>query len=497
MSALFSYLLPFLCLLPEARIPAGSHLQIRLQNPVASWSSRVGTPISAVLIAPVIVDGQVVLPAGSQLTGHVGSVTRVGLGIRHERASITLDFSNLTIANRWTVPLDARVISVDNARERVLSEGVIQGVRATSSISYRVSGYLKLMLMWSLHAELAEWAVKSLVVQLPEPEIYFPTGTELTLNVAKALTVPGAARESGDAESLAGTDLAELQVLIAAMPTRTSDPASSRPSDLTNVLLAGSGSEITAAFRRAGWTLAQPLSIRTRIRYIRAAAEVHGYAAPMSSLLLNGVEADMCWQKGLNDVSKRHHIRLWKQPGLWKGKQLWLAAATHDVDFAYLRPGRTFSHRIDPAIDDEREKVAYDLAFTSCATPIRWIERSQLSGTARSGTGTAIFTDGRIAVIRINQCSTRPSFADESEPSQQFPRGGPWQRFLRREILVARNDFLRSNPYWRVGEAARWMLARVHERNQTIRAALIVDTSAASNLSARRKALRSALSSLQ
>jgi len=31
---------------------------------------------------------------------------------------------------------------------------------------------------------------------------------------------------------------------------------------------------------------------------------------PMTHLLLNDEEADMSWQKGLNDMSKRHHVRI-------------------------------------------------------------------------------------------------------------------------------------------------------------------------------------------
>ena len=51
----------------------------------------------------------------------------------------------------------------------------------------------------------------------------------------------------------------------------------------------------------------------------------------MTALLLGGAEADMSWQKGLNDVAKRHHIRIWKQPGLWNGQEVWMAAAPVDM----------------------------------------------------------------------------------------------------------------------------------------------------------------------
>ncbi len=63
---------------------------------------------------------------------------------------------------------------VDNGRERVTRDGRIQGVRSTGSLCYRVSGYVRTALQWEIHAELAEWAIRSLVMELPEPEIYYP-----------------------------------------------------------------------------------------------------------------------------------------------------------------------------------------------------------------------------------------------------------------------------------------------------------------------------------
>ena len=444
-------------------VPAGTELRIRMNTPVASWSSSVDTPISAVLIAPVSVDGREALHAGCLLSGRIKSVKRVGYGILHERASMDLEFTSITLPDGATKEMEARVAQVDNGRERVNHAGLIEGIRATSSISYRVSGYIKMALLWHFHAQIAAWAIKSLVVQLPEPEIYYPAGTELTLEVTSDMVLPASPERAEPAEKLASSELTELESLAAAMPVRTIDPESDRLSDPTNILLVGSESQITAAFRAAGWNSARPLSMRSRIGYIRAAAETRGYAAPpMTSLLLNEAEADMCWQKGLNDLSKRHHLRVWKQPGRWQGQELWMAAASHDVDFAYLRPGRTFTHRIDANVDEEREKVTYDLAFSACASRVAWIDRPTVPQSAQNGTGDSFVTDGRLAVVRFHECSAEPPVAlDASMPAI---RGGKWQRLVRREILVTRSDLIRANMYWRIYEVARrtFDLARGH-----------------------------------
>jgi hypothetical protein len=477
-----AYLLVSLHVMTIQQAPAGAQLSVRLATPLGSFASKPGSPVSGVVIAPLFVDGRVVIPPGSAVTGHVKSVTRVGYGVYHERASLGLEFDRLTLPDGEPVPLSAQLTQVDNARERVTSKGLIQGIRSTGSISYRVSGYVRTAVLWDVHAEMAEWAIKSLLVQLPEPEIYYPAGAEIKLKLTRQLALAAPKQSDEEAEHLSEYELADLRDLVASMPIRTQDPENKRLSDVTNVLLVGSRDEVSRAFRAAGWFEAQKDTIRNRIGCIRAAAEVHGFrGAPMTSLLLNGTGADMSWQKSLNDVAKRHHIRIWKQPGQWHGQDLWMAAATRDVDLAYMRPGRTFTHEIDPRVDEERDKVAYDLAFTSCARPVAWAARQGMPRFTRNATGDPIATDTRIVVLEMNSCSSpevSPATREESLSADAAPsRGNKFQRFVRREIIITRNDFFRTNIYYRSYEASRWAVnyIRYRKRKATEMRTLIAD----------------------
>ncbi|MGB6944046.1 MAG: LssY C-terminal domain-containing protein [Bryobacteraceae bacterium] len=447
-------------------LPQGTQLHIRLTSPVGSYASTAGSPVSAVLIAPLIMDGETALPAGSILAGTVKSVTRVGLGLRHETASLDLEFSQITTPNGEIIPISAQVADVDNGRERVTRDGRIRGVRSTSSLSYRVSGYIRTALQWEIHAELAEWAIRSLIMELPEPEIYYPAGVELTLNLNQPLLLdaslhsnPQAAPELSDGQRL------ELERIAALMPYRTHVPVTGRSSDLTNVLFVGSHDQIVRAFDAAGWTQPGPSSLRDRIEWIRSVAELRGDgAAPMSVLLLDGAEPAMSWQKGFNDVAKRHHIRMWKAAGTWRGRELWVGAATRDVDFAYLRPGKKLSHKIGEYIDQERDKVAYDLAFSSCGSILDWTDRLDFPRVARNATGDPIVTDGRMVAIELNDCRT-PRLSTDTVDSTPLPEhGNKFQRFARREILSARDELLRTNPYWRTFEASRWIVQSIRRR---------------------------------
>ena len=385
----------------------------------------------------------------------------------HEAAAMSLDFTEIVLPDDETLPLSARVIAVDNGRERVEKNGEIGGMRMTSSVAYRFSGYIRMALMMDVHAELAVWAIKTLVVQVPEPEIYFTPGVELSLKLTEPLPARAQHEPEDGPRRLAESERDSLDQILAAMPNRTTAPSNGRPSDLVNLMFVGSKEQISAAFLAAGWTQASPSNMHSRFQGIRAFVEGRGNASfPMSALLLNDEEADMSWQKGFDDMSKRHHIRIWKQPQTWDGQEVWAGAATRDIDFAYMHHGAAMTHRIDGNIDQERDKIAYDLAYTSYVDVLDWAERSRVPGVTRNGTGDLMNTDKRLAVLRLRDCET-PRLSTDTQEMDSLPMHGRMgQRFVRREILSMRNDIVRNNVYWRGYEGVRWIVTNVRKRNR-------------------------------
>src|SRR5215469_16270065 len=125
MTTLLSLLLS-ISSLKDRVAPVGAELHVRLTSTVGSYASKVGSLVSAVLTAPVIVGGEVVLPAGSTLSGKVKAVRRVGLGIRHETAGLDLEFRQLALPDNKRLPISVRVTEVDNGRERVTPDGHIR-----------------------------------------------------------------------------------------------------------------------------------------------------------------------------------------------------------------------------------------------------------------------------------------------------------------------------------------------------------------------------------
>ena len=62
----------------EVTLPSGTTLRLDLKSAVASDSSKVEDTVRAALRQPVVVDGQTVLPVGTELVGTVTDVERSG-----------------------------------------------------------------------------------------------------------------------------------------------------------------------------------------------------------------------------------------------------------------------------------------------------------------------------------------------------------------------------------------------------------------------------------
>jgi LssY-like putative type I secretion system component LssY len=461
---------PFLFLLMAAQspkmVPAGTPLHVRLSSAVGSYASRPHTAVDAVLIAPVKVAGQTILPPGTLLHGEVNSVRRVGLGLVRETASLELSFHSVSLVDGPESALPTRLVAVDTGREVVTPNGFILQTRSTGSLGNRAGSYVRKLILWDVHAQLALWAVNSLVI-LPEPEIYLPTGTELTL----MLTAPvpsGLVNAAGATRALTPAERDRLAPVIAGLTERTSTPVSGRSADLINLLFVGSRERIAQAFTAAGWTEARLPTVRSGVASAWAVVRDLPFPeAPMSALLLDAAPAGMSWQKGSNDVSKRHHIRLWKQAETADGEEVWAAAATRDIDFAYARHGAWMTHKIAEQLDQERDKVAADIEFTACAEAVDVWDRPEIPRLLTNATGDRMETDGRLGVILLNGCKSPHRVGDPLYAETLPVHGGAWQRMLRREILCVRSDLIRDNLYWRTYEGARTLITAIRQRRQT------------------------------
>lgn len=438
-----------------ADVPAGTVLELRLLTSLSSYSSKVGDAVEALVVSPACPRG---FPAGATVSGAVKHVHKVGLGLIHESASMEVEFRELRLPEGQRFELHGRLLGVENAREHVDRHGAIRGIRATASLSNRLSSRLFFGIEDHPYFLIPLFAVEMAVFRFPDPEISYGPGTELSLQLEEPIPT---AELVGCADTERETSLdesADLEELVASVPAWTYTRRRPAPTDPTNLVFLGSREAIDRAFGAAGWNGSQSISMATGVRMVRAIAEGNGYAdAPMRTLLLDGAEPDMSRQKSLNTFGKRDHLRMWKRAVTFRGQTVWAAAATKDVAVAFSLRTFGFTHEIQNDVDLERDKVVSDLVFTGCVDSVSYVRRPGVAGFAFLDGRKSLTTDARVAVVSLNSCeSARLSSARAAE----FPPVPLAVRCVRRATLTARSHILRDHMLWKRGEAA-WMCYRI------------------------------------
>jgi hypothetical protein len=443
---------------------------------ITSYDSREGSQFQGVVIAPYERGGRVFLPSGTIVYGSILNSKGVGLGIKRERASLRLAFREYELPDGRRFPLYGHLRAVDNAREQVNSEGEIRGILAANGPHSLIHGLWhrptldmlprsfvgltgtggKIFSSYSMGpiGAVGLFAARLAIVRLPEPEIRLPQGTELKLAVTR-FAEDAPSFEPEKPVSIGG----ELGLQLARQPFNVMRPGGAAVADIINVAFLGSREDLTQAFGLAGWSEAERLNARSFSKTYKAYTAQQGYhSAPVSKLLYEDAEPDVVFQKSLNTISKRHHIRLWRYD--MGGREIWLGAATHDVGIAFDSSAMSFTHQIERRIDTERSKVVNDLDFTGCVEPAAYVDRPEAASPPdREGS----ITDGRLAVLTfIDECKESSGYFPLNLPAPPKSRA---VRIVRRMMLEGRQYALRGNAYY---WAYRALAFRKSERNQAI-----------------------------
>jgi hypothetical protein len=122
---------------------------------------------------------------------------------------------------------------------------------------------------------------------------------------------------------------------------------------------------------------------------------------PMSTLYLFDRPQDygFAHAEPVRVAMSRNHLRAWKSPYLINGRRLWCIAATHDTGFERDQRNNGVTHKIDPAIDGEREYVNGTLSETGLVAQRAHVTPADPLITAKTATGGEFHSDGRILVL--------------------------------------------------------------------------------------------------
>ncbi len=217
--------------------------------------------------------------------------------------------------------------------------------------------------------------------------------------------------------------LAEVTTaMIDRIPRRVTD-AQGNAGDNTNFVVVGSEEKVIQTFEAAGWVKVD----REKKDAVHAHDSFHVYQAGIRGTSHERTDA-LRTRAGLrfgacgSDPSSRAASSFALVEGSvskWKGEELWVGAATHDIGFDRDNRNNGVTHKIDPNVDDEREFVGRSLDETGLVAKLSFVIPSQASKDARTATGATFHSDGRLMVVHLIPASAAAALNSDA-PDVKF-----------------------------------------------------------------------------
>ena len=203
--------------------------------------------------------------------------------------------------------------------------------------------------------------------------------------------------------------------------------------DMVNFIILGSEEKVRQAFDSGGWVTVDRTQKDAVLHAILATISKQAYVQlPMSELYLFGRPQDFGYAHAepFQVVSSRHHLRLWKAPFTVEGQAVWVGAATHDIGFDRDKRDDGVTHKIDPAVDLERDYIRDSLRQTGTVSTLTYIKPAQAVKEAETASGASFHSDGQVLILKLAGSSMDRSagFADLfcTVLQQEHPDPGQW-----------------------------------------------------------------------
>jgi LssY C-terminus len=449
-------------------IPAGKSFWVRLLDPVASYSSKPGTSVRAVLIQSPECGSIPVFPAGLEVDGEVVAVRKVGMGFVHDTAALEIQFHHLVTSSGEILPLAARVVEVDNAREGV-RKGVITGIRSTNTPQGRITSGLIHLPTFDPYGDVVLMAYRTFSV-LPEPEIYLPPGTDLRLQLSVALDVADQPELPPASFQLDEYERGDIEQLLQNIPERTTT-SYGKDADLVNILFLGSQEQLQEAFSAAGWLPGDRNSPHAFFKQFGAFLTFNNYSTmPVSHQFLGGQAQDFTWQKSFDSYGKREHVRVWSEPGRVQNQQAWLSSYTRETSAALSVRYHKFIHHIDRNLDDGVNMLVRDLSLSGCVDSVYLLPRADVHPLMVNSSGDEMETDGMLTIVQLKSCE---------RPTIEYTRANPLipirprsrvVRYFRNEVLLYKSDVIRGNILYSTFDVCRMGIHSLRHRHDPAQA---------------------------
>lgn len=221
---------------------------------------------------------------------------------------------------------------------------------------------------------------------------------EVTVNI-----VPSTTAMTAPATAVASAKLNFDTTIFEKIPRRVVDLQGNQ-GDAVNFVIIGPKEQLEAAFKDAGWVIADK-NIKDAVlnATMKSTSKQVYLEMPMSQLYMFNRPQDYGYVRAetIQVVASRNHLRIWKSPYEVDGQPLWVGACTHDIGFERDQRNNGVTHKIDPEIDKERDYLAGTLSASGLVEQSEYVTPPNPITEAHTATGGTFRSDGRILVLRL------------------------------------------------------------------------------------------------
>jgi len=165
-------------------VPVGTLIDVRLNDPLGSATSRVGDTFTASTLDDVVVAGEVAIPRGSRISGTVTEAKEAPRGAGNAR--LTLAFGQLTLPGGYSTRIVAS-LSERSGSKKGRNAGIIGGSAAGGALLGRILGKDT---RGAVVGSIVGGAIGTAVVVSKEGEqVELPSGTVLTIELEQPTPV--------------------------------------------------------------------------------------------------------------------------------------------------------------------------------------------------------------------------------------------------------------------------------------------------------------------
>ena len=192
------------------------------------------------------------------------------------------------------------------------------------------------------------------------------------------------------------------------LPRRVNDQMNNL-GDMVNFVIIGNQKDVQSALEASNWFIADTNNSEAVAKAVLMTYKKKDYLQmPMSILYLFSRPQDFGYEMAepYSVVASRHHFRIWKAPVTYNGQEVWVGAGTHDIGFEKDQRNGNVTHKIDPAVDGERENIGASLQKSGRVQSMWYYLPPNPVQEAKNATGGGYHSDGRILVISLKEAAT-------------------------------------------------------------------------------------------